>query len=242
VGSQQHRPRTLRRPWIRDLGRREWTSITTPRNPQGKVQHRSGDHPTAPPHAAAQIPNRRPGTRCRPRRRVPAPALRPAHQPHPAPNPRRPPRRRRRTTPAPRRSTHTRPRPTRPAVAATRRRRTAAARLAVSRAEIPDSRSRTVGEARVSALRQLILQAPAPVIAAALGVHHTSEMVWLRRLRISPRERAAVPTPAAIASISRNQERRRIVDTNRSTAHAYICRAAGRLCKPRVWQGGYSGY
>ena len=31
-----------------------------------------------------------------------------------------------------------------------------------------------VGEARVSALRQLVLQAPAPVIAAALGVHHTT--------------------------------------------------------------------
>lgn len=31
-----------------------------------------------------------------------------------------------------------------------------------------------LGEARVSALRQLVLQAPAPVIAAALGVHHTT--------------------------------------------------------------------
>jgi hypothetical protein len=31
-----------------------------------------------------------------------------------------------------------------------------------------------LGEARVSALRQLVLQAPAPVIAAALDVHHTT--------------------------------------------------------------------
>ncbi|MEV7628846.1 hypothetical protein [Actinoplanes sp. NPDC089786] len=30
-----------------------------------------------------------------------------------------------------------------------------------------------VGQARISALRQLVLQAPAPVIAAALGVHHS---------------------------------------------------------------------
>jgi hypothetical protein len=29
-----------------------------------------------------------------------------------------------------------------------------------------------LNEARISALRQLVLQAPAPVIAAALGVHH----------------------------------------------------------------------
>ncbi|XVU24198.1 hypothetical protein ACQPZJ_44370 [Actinoplanes sp. CA-054009] len=31
-----------------------------------------------------------------------------------------------------------------------------------------------VREARISALRQLVLQAPAPVIAAALGIHHTT--------------------------------------------------------------------
>jgi hypothetical protein len=87
-------------------------------------------------------------------------------QPHPAPDPSRPPRRRRRTIPPPRRSTITRPRPARLAVAATRRRVAAAARLAVPgrnsgqpithRALFFKLRKLgfAVGEARVSALRQ----------------------------------------------------------------------------------------
>jgi hypothetical protein len=39
---------------------------------------------------------------------------------------------------------------------------------------LPTSGERFLRTARISALRQLVLQVPAPVIAGALGFHHTT--------------------------------------------------------------------
>ena len=57
--------------------------------------------------------------------------------------------------------------------------------------------------ARISALRQLVLQVPAPVIAGALGFHHTTTTppVHLRRRNLKPVRRRR-PHPARVRQLA----------------------------------------
>ncbi len=177
-----HRPQAD--PRLPALGDEQQAPAPARRPPPGHPQP-GADQPAAAPGPAPAAPRRRGDRPAHPRRRHPDAALRPAADPHPAPDPRRrPPRRRRGHDPA-----------WRPACASSRAvrqpaappRRTAAQPhhrhqrrrpLAVPRPprrpayDPGHHRKAPARGGRTAALRQLVLQAPAPVIATMLGYSH----------------------------------------------------------------------
>ena len=164
-----------------------------PGHPPPAALCRAGHYPAAPPGPAAPLRHRYGHPGPAPRRRLPDAALRPAAQPHPAAVRRRP---------VPRRDGQTWLRLGDPPSPVPAPFGTLLHQLAATRHDhVPANHAsdwlfpgRNAGQpaeyrsiaaqlrehglplrtARVSALRQLVLQVPAPVVADALGFHHTT--------------------------------------------------------------------